>query len=43
MIFAITPNTQTSCFDSGKTESDGLAESRGVNMRDLVLVANPAV
>lgn len=43
MVFAIPANTQTPCFDSGKTESDGLAERRSINVRDLVLVANSAV
>ena len=43
MIFAIPPNSQTSCFDRGKTESDGFAEGGRINMRDLVLVADSAV
>lgn len=43
MVFAIPANTQTPCFDSGEAESDGLAEGRSINMRDLVLVTNPAV
>lgn len=43
MVFAIPANTQTPCFDSGKTESDGLAERCSINVRDLVLVADSAV
>lgn len=43
MVFAISANAQTPCFDSGKTEPDGFAECRSINMGDLVLVANSAV
>ena len=43
MVFAIPANAQPPCFDSGKTESDGLSERRSINVRDLVLVANSAV
>ena len=43
MIFAITANAKTPCFDGGETKSDSFSESCGIDMGNLVLVADPAV
>lgn len=43
MIFAVASDPQTSCFDRGKTESNGFAQSSGVDVRDPILIADSAV
>lgn len=43
MIFAIPSNAQAPSFNSRETKSDGLAQSRSVNVWDAVLVADPSI
>lgn len=43
VIFAVPSDTQTSRLDSRKTQSDGLSQRGGVDMRNVVLLADAAV
>lgn len=43
MILAVASDPQTSRFDRGKTESNGFAQSSGVDVRDPILIADSAV
>ena len=43
MILAVSSDAETACFDSGKTQTDGFTESRGVDVRNSVLVTDPTV
>ena len=43
MIFAVASHTQSSRFDRGKTEPDGLAQGGSVDVRDPILIANSSV
>ena len=43
MILAVPAHTQPSGFDSGEAEPDRLAQCRGVDVRNPVLVADPPV
>lgn len=43
MILAIAPNTQSTCFDCGKTQPYGLTQSCRIDVWDLILLTNPAV
>lgn len=43
MIFAVSSDAETSCFDCGKTKTDGLAQGSGVDVGDVVLFADATV
>ena len=43
VIFTVPPNTQAPGFDSGKAESNGFAQSGGIDVGYSILVANPSV
>lgn len=43
MIFTIPSDTQASSFNSRETKANGLAQRSSINMRNAVLVADPAV
>ncbi len=43
MIFAVSSNSETACFDCGKTESNSLAQSSSVDVGDVVLLADPSI
>ena len=43
MIFAVASDTEAAGLDRGKAEANGLAQRRGVDVRDPVLVAHTAV
>ena len=43
MIFAVPPDPKTPGFDCRKTEPDGLAQGGGVDVRNIVLVADSTI
>ena len=43
VIFTVPPNAQASGLDSGKTKSNGFAQSGGIDVGYSILVANPSV
>ena len=43
MILAIASNTQSPCFDRGKTKSNGLAQSRRIDVGNPILVTHPTI
>lgn len=43
MIFTVPPNAQASGLDSGKTKSNGFAQSGGIDVGYSILVANSSV
>lgn len=43
VVLGVAAHAETSGFDVGETESDGLAEGSGVDVRDIVQVADSAV
>ena len=43
MIFAVPSDSQAPGLDSGKTESNGFAQRRGIDVRDPIIIADSAV
>ena len=43
MILAVAPNTESTCLYRGKTQTNCLSQSRGVDVRDSVLITNAAI
>lgn len=43
VILAVSPDPETSCFDCGETEPDGLTQGGGVDVRNTVLVADTTI
>jgi len=43
VIFTVPPNAQASGLDSGKTKSNGFAQSGGIDVGYSILVANSSV
>jgi len=43
MIFAVPSHAKSSRLDSRETETDGLAQGRGVDMGDAILIADTTI
>lgn len=43
MVFAVATNTEASCLNIGEAESDGFAKGSGVDVRNVVLVADSPI
>ena len=43
MVFTVASNAQTPCFDRGKAQPDGLAQSRRIDVGDPILITHPAI
>ena len=43
MILAVPPNSETASFDGGEAEPDGLAQGGRIDVRNAILVTDPAV